>query len=75
MTLIQVKIPDDNTLLIIELLQKLGCEVEQKKSEGKITKNKLASEKKVSPTYLFGKWTDFDMDARELREKAWSRKK
>ena len=73
MTLLQVRTPEENTSLVIELLEKLGCEVEQKKSEK--AKDKAKVEKKVSPTYLFGKWADLDIDPKTFRKKAWSRKK
>ena len=75
MTLLQVRTPEENTSLVIELLEKLGCEVEQKKSEKAKTKDKTIIEKKVSPTYLFGKWADLDIDPKTFRKKAWSRKK
>ena len=77
MTLVQVKIPDDNTILVIELLEKLGCEVREKRTskEKKINSRKRVKEKKVPVDYLFGKWPDFQIDPRELRKESWTRNK
>ena len=34
------------------------------------TKN-LTPKNKIDHTYLFGKWKDFDIDAKTLREQSW----
>ena len=75
MTLLQVRTPEENTSLVIELLEKLGCEVEQKKSERKKKTTKTLKEKKVPVDYLFGKWADMDIDPKTFRKKIWARKK
>ena len=33
--------------------------------------SKKVKEEKIDHTYLFGKWKDFDIDARKLREESW----
>ena len=75
-----VKIPDENSDLATQLLEKLGAEIKEKKiSVKKISakKNKALKKRKVpekiSPTYLFGKWKKLDVDAKKLREEAWDR--
>ena len=80
-----VKIPDENIELASQLLEKLGAEIKEKKTilrkpnakkskDAKqiILKNKKRSER-ISPTYLFGKWKNLDMDAKKLRKEAWDR--
>ena len=33
--------------------------------------NKKTKKEKIDHTYLFGKWKDFDIDAKKLREESW----
>ena len=75
MTLVQVKIPDNNSVLVIELLEKLGCEVKEKKAGREKTSKtiKQVKEKKVPVDYLFGKWADTDYDPKTYRKKIWAR--
>ena len=63
-----LKIPDESSEFVTVLLEKLGVDVS-------ITKDKIKKEKQpaVSPTYLFGKWKDIDLDAKTLRKKSWDR--
>lgn len=75
-----VKIPDENSELATQLLERLGAEIEERKivvKKAKAPKNKLpkktASPEKISPTYLFGKWKDLDIDAKQIRKEAWDR--
>ena len=73
-----VKIPDENSELATQLLEKLGAEIENKKTAVKKTKlkkkvSKKRSPEKISPTYLFGKWKDLDIDAKKIRKEAWDR--
>jgi hypothetical protein len=63
-----VKIPEESTEFVTELLQKLGVHLEDT-SNKKIKKNKNS----VSPTYLFGKWKDLDLNAKTLRKNLWQR--
>ncbi len=63
-----INIPDDSTSLVIELVEKLGGNI---KSEAK---QSLSKKKKPEPTFMFGKWKDFDIDAVKLREELWTRK-
>lgn len=77
MTHFQANIPEENLLLVKQLIQKLGGEFNEIKTpHKKSTKSKVESKnEKVPVDYLFGKWKDFDIDPRELRKKSWSRKK
>jgi hypothetical protein len=75
-----VKIPDENSELATQLLEKLGAEIEKKKTvvrKTKVKKNKVSKKRivpeKISPTYLFGKWKDLDIDAKKIRKEAWDR--
>jgi hypothetical protein len=70
-----IKIPEDTTELLTELVEELGGTVkpEEKKSKSSL-KNKKKKEKKSDPTFLFGKWKDFDVDARKIGEELWTRK-
>jgi NADH dehydrogenase FAD-containing subunit len=75
-----VKIPDENSDLATQLLEKLGAEVKETKiSVKKINAKKIKVLKKrkvpekISPTYLFGKWKNLDVDSKKLREEAWDR--
>jgi hypothetical protein len=70
-----IKIPEDSTELMTVLVEKLGGSVatKEKKKAGKEKKTK-SRKQKPEPTFLFGKWKDFDIDARKLREDLWTRK-
>jgi cysteine synthase len=77
---IVVRIPEEDSVLATQLLKRLGAEIEEIKTEAvksklekkTVTKKKKVSEK-ISPTYLFGKWKNLDIDAKKLREEAWDR--
>jgi hypothetical protein len=80
MKILTVKIPDENVGLASQLLEKLGAEISEKKTVARkniakkkkdVKKKKIA--KKISPTYLFGKWKDLDIDPKKLREESWDR--
>ena len=64
-----VKIPEESTEFVTELLEKLGVRMEEtgKRNSPKKTKST------VSPTYLFGKWKDLDIHAENLRKNVWQR--
>ncbi|MBL7702088.1 MAG: hypothetical protein JNM14_07545 [Ferruginibacter sp.] len=64
-----VKIPEESTEFVTELLEKLGVQV--KESGKRKTVKKIKST--ISPTYLFGKWKDLDISAETLRKNAWQR--
>jgi hypothetical protein len=65
-----INIPEESSTLVTELVEKLGGSVKpsEKKSAGKKKKGKA-----VEHDFLFGKWKDFDIDARKLREELWRR--
>ena len=78
-----VKIPDENVDLAAQLLKKLGAEVSEKKtirktvakkrkSAGKtVISKKKKMPRKIDHTFLFGKWKDFDIDPKKIRQEAW----
>jgi hypothetical protein len=81
---ITINIPDESSNLVIELVERLGGNIDKKESKSKgVSKANKGSQKKVGPsprkdkkekidhTYLFGKWKNFDIDARKLREQSW----
>jgi hypothetical protein len=76
-----INIAPEKEHLIKLLVQELGGEIiEEKKSSNKAKGKSVAKkaslkkkEKEVSPTFLFGKWKDLDLDAKKLREDAWDR--
>ncbi|MEO8823723.1 MAG: hypothetical protein ABI366_09110 [Ginsengibacter sp.] len=80
---ITINIPDESSELLIELVERLGGCVDKKK---KITKERVnikskpkknigqsdkTKKEKIDHTWLFGKWKDFDIDAKKLREESW----
>ena len=76
-----VKIPDENSELATQLLEKLGAEIKEKKTVVKKSKEKKSKvskkiivREKISPTYLFGKWKDLDIEAKKIRKEAWDRR-
>ena len=78
-----VKIPDENIELASQILEKLGAEITEKKTilrkpnakkdTKQITIKKKKLPEKISPTYLFGKWKNLEIDAKKLRNEAWDR--
>lgn len=71
MTELIVRVEENKKKLIEELLKELGCEVnEANVSQKKITNKKG---KEISPTFLFGKWKDVDIDPITYRDKIWKR--
>lgn len=76
-----INIAPEKEYLIKMLVEELGGEVEEKEQKQKAANPKAKKapakrpkkEKKVSPTFLFGKWKEFDIDPRKLREEAWGR--
>ncbi len=57
-------------------MERIGGNVEEKEEDKKLVKKSKTkqSKEKIDHTYLFGKWKDFDIDARKLREETWRRK-
>ena len=70
-----VKIPEAELETIFNVLEKFGAEmipVKMKKEKKRaIAPQKKSKKEKIDHTYLFGKWKDFDIDARKLREQSW----
>jgi hypothetical protein len=48
--------------------------IKVKKQKKKIVSSKKKKQKNIEHDFLFGKWKDFDIDARKLREELWTRK-
>jgi hypothetical protein len=63
-----VKIPEESAEFITYFL-KPGAEAKENDIPSARKKKAL-----VSPTFLFGKWKNIDLDAKELRIKAWDRR-
>lgn len=80
---ITINIPDESSELVIELVEKLGGSVEKRKKILKervninskpkkdIAKSGKKKKEKIDHTWLFGKWKNFDIDAKKLREESW----
>lgn len=71
-----IDIAPEKEALIKEIVTELGGRVIEtpKKKAGKKKEIKKSSRKeKIDHTFLFGKWKDFDIDPRKLREELWRR--
>lgn len=76
-----VKIADEDFEFVTHFLEKLGAEVSEKKSIKKSSRPKTEKKivkktnkkipRKIDHTFLFGKWKDFDIDPKKLRQEAW----
>jgi hypothetical protein len=64
-----IHIPEESSTLVTELVERLGGNVKHAGKKSPVKKKKV----KPEPTFLFGKWKDFDIDARKLREQLWRR--
>ena len=78
-----INIAPEKENLIKMLVEELGGEVikESKPKKGASKQKGKKSpakgpkkEEKLLPTFLFGRWKDFDIDPRKLREETWGRK-
>ena len=70
-----VKIPETEVEAVSYVLEKFGAEIisvsiKNKKQKSSKTQKNTAKEK-IDHTYLFGKWKDFDIDPKKLREESW----
>ncbi len=73
-----VKIPEAEVETVSHVLEKFGVEMspvkikEEKKRRTTKTKSPGKTRKeKIDHTYLFGKWKDFDIDVKKIREELW----
>lgn len=71
-----VKIPEAEVETVSHVLEKFGVEMSpvKIKEEKKRTKTKSSGKRrkeKIDHTYLFGKWKDFDIDVKKIREELW----
>jgi hypothetical protein len=65
-----INIPEESSTLVTELVEKLGGSVRPVKKKPTAKKKRA---KHVAHDFLFGKWKNFDIDARKLREELWRR--
>ncbi|HET7115201.1 MAG TPA: hypothetical protein VFI29_01840 [Hanamia sp.] len=72
-----ISIPEDSEEIVTAVMEKFGVkivEIKKRKSPTKKTTSKKKttnSKKKIDHTYLFGKWKNFDIDAKKLRQESW----
>ncbi|HVZ96622.1 MAG TPA: hypothetical protein VG847_07090 [Chitinophagaceae bacterium] len=72
-----IKVPEDAEKVVTAVMEKFGVvatAVGPKKKPAKKQKpknKKRAPNTRVDHTYLFGKWKDFDIDPKKLREDSW----
>lgn len=72
-----ISIPEASEEIITAVMEKFGVKaVEIKKRKSPTKKNTLkkkstTSKKKIDHTYLFGKWKDYDIDIKKIREDLW----
>ncbi len=69
-----VKVPDETTELVTELVERLGGEVQEKKTTNRSTSKKITPQK-ITPLDFFGKYPDFPLDPETYREQLWGRKR
>jgi hypothetical protein len=71
MSYLKINVDDGNKEFVEQLLQKLGYEVTEE-PQPKVASKKARS---VSPTMLFGKWKNIDIDPANYRKQLWAPKK
>ena len=71
MSYLRVNVNNENKEFVEQLLQKLGYEVTEEPAQ-KAGKQKSSG---VSPTMLFGKWKDLDIDPENFRKALWGKRK
>jgi len=70
-----INIAPEKEALVKELIEQFGGKVMEKSKKRTKSKIKKGDGKKIgSPTFLFGKWKDFDIDPKKLRDELWTRK-
>src|SRR4051812_13753149 len=80
MKFMTIQVPDDSVDFVEEFVERIGGSVETKeeKKESKKTSVKKAANKnrkeEIDHTFMFGKWKDYDIDPKKLREEVWQRK-
>jgi len=65
-----VNIAPEKEALIKELVEQLGGSVMPEEKKSKKAKKKTDKEN-IDHTFLFGKWKEFDIDAKKIREDLW----
>ena len=77
MSQLVISIPTRNEKFITTLLLKLGCLIKTGKDKDMavVSSHSItpAEDDSISPSYLFGKWADMDIDTKTFRKKIWSR--
>jgi hypothetical protein len=72
MSYLKINVDDGGKKFVEQLLNKLGYEVMEEPAR---KKNPGVKSPAVSPTFLFAKWKDWDIDPSTFRKKLWARKK
>lgn len=70
MSYLRINVEKGNKEFVEQLLCKLGYEVTEERVAGK----KKTGAKPVSPTLLFNKWSDWEVDPATFRKNLWARK-
>jgi hypothetical protein len=72
-----ISIPEESEEIVTAVMEKFGVKAtEIKKTKSPVKKaspkkKKTTSKEKIDHTYMFGKWKDFEIDAKKLREDSW----
>ncbi|MDX2001949.1 MAG: hypothetical protein SFW35_05940 [Chitinophagales bacterium] len=70
MSYLKINVDDENKAFIEQLLHKLGFEVIEEPEQLSFKENT----KEISPTMLFGKWKNIEIDPKNYRKQVWGRK-
>jgi hypothetical protein len=68
MSYLRINVENENKEFVERLLQQLGYEVTEEPTQ-KISKKKATH---VSPTMLFAKWKNIDLDPENFRKALWA---
>lgn len=71
MSYLRINVDNEGKEFVEQLLLKLGYLVTEEPTE-KAPKTKPS---RISPTFLFGKWKDIDINPTSFRKNLWSRRK
>ncbi len=72
-----ISIPKESEQVITAVMEKFGVKATEIKKRKAVPKRVISKQKKtlskskIDHTYLFGKWKDFDIDPKKLREDSW----
>jgi hypothetical protein len=69
MSYLRVNVDNDNKEFVERLLQKLGYQVTEEPRPNALKKKPS----KISPTMLFAKWKDIEIDPQNFRKSLWGK--